>query len=86
MHSTSASIVTEVGRLRENVRGHIAIAVDAVDLVTITYYTGTHTETAVLSGEHWDAYAKAVAVADRSVKRNRMRTLTTVAPRAEVAS
>jgi hypothetical protein len=86
MHSTPASIVTEIGRLRENVRGHVAIAVEAVDLVTITYYTGTHTETCVLSGEHWDSYAKAVANAERTVKRNRMRTLSLTAPAVEVAS
>lgn len=73
MTSTPASIVTQVGRLRENVRGHVAMSVDAVDMVTITYYTGTHTETAVMVGEHWDAYAKAVAAIDRQVKRNRLK-------------
>jgi hypothetical protein len=73
MSSTPASIVTESGRLRENVRGHIAVSVDAVDLVTITYYTGTHTETCTLSGAHWDGYARDIAQADRAVKRNRLR-------------
>lgn len=75
MNSTPASIVTEVGRLRENVRGHVALAVDAVDMVTITYYTATHTETAVMVGDHWDSFAKAVAAADRQVKRNRLRAV-----------
>lgn len=76
-YATSCQVVTEVGRLRENVRGSITVTVDAVDLVTITYFTGTHTEHAVLSGEHWDAYAKAVADADRKVKRSRLRSVRT---------
>lgn len=73
MIGTTASIVTEVGRLRENVRGRVTIEVDAVDLVTITYWTNSHTEHAVLSGEHWDAYVKAINTADKAVKRGRLR-------------
>lgn len=75
MLSAPASIVTEQGRLRENVRGSITITVEAVDLVTITYYTGTHTEHAILSGEHWDSYAKAVAGVDRAVRRARLKAV-----------
>jgi predicted transcriptional regulator len=86
VQSTPASIVTEVGRLRENVRGHITVAVEAVDLVSITYYTGTHTETAVLAGEHWDTYAKAVGDTDRAVKRNRLRAVQPVPVAVEAAS
>lgn len=73
MHGTSASIVTEVGRLRENVRGQVTITVEAVDMVTITYYTGTHTERCVMVGEHWREYVKAINNADRQVKRNVLR-------------
>jgi hypothetical protein len=71
MHGTPASIVTEIGRLRENVRGNVSFTVEAVDLVTVTYFTGTHTEHAVISGEHWDTYAKTVATLDRQIRRNR---------------
>jgi hypothetical protein len=71
VNASHANIVTESGRLRENVRGSITMTVEATDLVTVTYYTGTHTEHAVLSGDHWDEYAKAVATLDRQVRRNR---------------
>lgn len=71
MQGTPASIVTQVGRLRENVRGSVVVSVDATDIVEITYYTGTHTETCVMAGDHWDAYAKAVADTHRQVRRNR---------------
>ena len=72
MHGTNCSVITEVGRLRENVRGRVVITTEAVDLVTLTFYTGTHTEQVVMSGEHWDAFAKAVAAADKAVKRARL--------------
>lgn len=78
MHGTNCQVVTEVGRLRENVRGRVTITVDAVDLVTITYYTPTHVESAVLSGEHWDEYVKAINTTDRAVKRARLKTVKAV--------
>lgn len=79
MEAASASIVTEAGRLRENVRGRITITVDACDLVTITYFTGSHVEHATMSGANWDTFAKAVANTDRQVKRNRLKADTRLA-------
>lgn len=78
MHGTNCQVVTEVGRLRENVRGRVTISTDAVDLVTITYYTPTHVESAVLAGEHWDDFVKAINTTDRAVKRARLKALSVV--------
>jgi len=74
--SIPASIVTEAGRLRENVRGYITVTVDAVDLAVIEIITRTHVEQIVLSGEHLAEFSDELSRAVRKAKRARLRAVT----------
>ena len=74
--SIPASIVTEAGRLRENVRGHITVTVDAIDLAVIEIITRTHVEQIVLSGEHLAEFSDELSRAVRKAKRARLRAVT----------
>ena len=74
--SITCSVVTEVGRLRENVRGHLAVTVDAVDLAVIEIVTRTHVEQIVLSGDHLAEFADELSRAVRKAKRARLRAVT----------
>ena len=73
--SVPCSVVTEVGRLRENVRGHITVRVEAVDLAEVEIITQTHVERIVLSGEHLDELVADLARASRKAKRARLRAV-----------
>jgi len=73
--SVPCSVVTEVGRLRENVRGHITVRVDAIDLASVEIVTQTHVETLVLSGEHLSELIAELARVSRKAKRARLRTV-----------
>ena len=74
--SIPASIVTEAGRLRENVRGYITVTVDAVDLAVIEIITRTHVEQIVLSGDHLAEFSDELSRAVRKAKRARLRAVT----------
>ena len=73
--SVPCSVVTEVGRLRENVRGHITVRVEAVDLAEVEIITQTHLERIVLSGEHLAELADELNRAVRKAKRARLRAV-----------
>ena len=73
--SVPCSVVTEVGRLRENVRGHITVRVEAIDLAEVEIITATHVERIVLSGEHLSELIADLARASRKAKRARLRTV-----------